>query len=69
MSADLSLSSWREAIDAGATDVLLKPFTLKQLRETVQIALNTPFADRANIIQFPAPQNNRMPERIRHPLG
>jgi CheY-like chemotaxis protein len=69
MSADLSLNSWREAIDAGATDFLLKPFTLEQLRETVQIALSTPFADRANVIQFPEPQNNRMLERIRHPPG
>jgi two-component system chemotaxis response regulator CheY len=67
MSADLSLNSWREAIDAGATDFLLKPFTLEQLRETVQIALSTPSADRANVIQFPEPQNSRMLERIRHP--
>jgi len=69
MSADLSLNSWREAIAAGATDFLLKPFTWQQLRETVQIALSTPFADRANVIQFPEPQNNRLLERIRHPPG
>ena len=56
MSADLSLNSWREAIAAGATDFLLKPFTWQQLRETVQIALSTPFADRANVIQFPEPR-------------
>ncbi|MGO9772371.1 MAG: response regulator [Roseiarcus sp.] len=69
MSADLSLNSWREAIDAGATAFLLKPFTWQQLRETVQLALSTPFADRANVIQFPEPQNNRMLERIRHAPG
>jgi CheY-like chemotaxis protein len=69
MSADLSLNSWREAIAAGATDFLLKPFTWQQLRETVQLALSTPSADRANVIQFPEPQNNRMLERIHHPPG
>jgi two-component system chemotaxis response regulator CheY len=69
MSADLSLNSWREAIDAGATDFLLKPFTLEQLHETVKIALSAPSANRANVIQFPKPQNTRMPERIRQPLG
>ena len=67
MSADLSLNSWREAIDAGATDFLLKPFTWQQLRETVQIALSTPFADRTNVVHFPEPENNRILERIRHP--
>ncbi len=67
MSADLSLNSWRKAIDAGATDFLLKPFTWEQLRETVRIAFSTPSADQANVIKFPAPTDNRMFERIRRP--
>jgi DNA-binding NtrC family response regulator len=69
MSADLTLNSWREAIGAGATDFLLKPFTWEQLRETVRIAFGTPAADPANVIQFPTPADNRTPERIRHPPG
>ena len=64
MSADLSLNAWREAIDAGATHFLLKPFTWRQLRQTVKIALSTSDADRANVIQFPELQNNRTLERI-----
>ena len=67
MSADLSLMSWREAIDAGATDFLLKPFTRQQLHETVRIAFSTSSADQANVIKFSERQNNRMSGRIRHP--
>jgi DNA-binding NtrC family response regulator len=65
MSADLSLNSWRKAIDAGATDFLVKPFTWEQLHETVRIALSTPCADRANIINLRGRENNLMVERFR----
>lgn len=53
MSAELSLESWREAIDAGAADFLLKPFTWQKLRETVEIAFSTPSEAQTNVIKFP----------------
>jgi two-component system chemotaxis response regulator CheY len=63
MSADLTLNSWREAIDAGATDFLIKPFTLEQLHETVRIAFSTPPADQANVVKFREPMGNRMSKK------
>lgn len=67
MSADLSLASWRVAIDAGATDFLLKPFTSRQLHETVEIAFGASSSDEANVIKFSEHQNDRMPGRHRSP--
>ena len=60
MSADLSLNSWREAIDAGATDFLVKPFSWEQLHETVGIAFSAPCADQANVIKFRSRKDNPM---------
>jgi len=67
MSADLSLNSWREAIDAGATDFLVKPFSWEQLHETVRIAFSTPCVDQANIIKFRSRKDSLMFERFRPP--
>ena len=67
MSADLSLNSWRKAIDAGATDFLVKPFSWEQLHETVRIAFSTPCADQSNIINFRSRRDNPMFGRFRPP--
>src|SRR5208337_1053783 len=67
MSADLSLNSWRKAIDAGATDFLVKPFSWEQLHETVGIAFSTPRADQANVIKFRNPKGIWKFERTRRP--
>jgi CheY-like chemotaxis protein len=67
MSGDLLSAPWREAIDAGAADFLLKPFTWEQLHETVRMAFSTPSADQANVIQFPTLADNRLFERIWQP--
>jgi len=39
MTANLSLDYWHMAIEAGASDFLCKPFNLRQLQETVMMAL------------------------------
>jgi two-component system chemotaxis response regulator CheY len=39
MTANLSLDYWHMAIEAGASDFLCKPFNLKQLQDTVTMAL------------------------------
>jgi two-component system chemotaxis response regulator CheY len=67
MSADLSLNSWRRAIDAGATDFLVKPFSWEQLHETVGISFSTPCADQANVVKFRSRKDNLMFERNRRP--
>jgi len=67
MSADLSLNSWRKAIDAGATDFLVKPFSWEQLHETVRIAFSTPCADQANIINFRSRKENPIFGRFQPP--
>jgi two-component system chemotaxis response regulator CheY len=69
MSADLNLNSWRKAIDAGATDFLVKPFSWEQLHETVRIALSAPRSDQANIVKFRNRRDNLISERLRSPLG
>jgi len=58
MSADVVFNHSREAIDAGATEFLLKPFTYPQLHETVRNAFGKPPAVRRNIIRFPAPKGS-----------
>lgn len=39
MTANMSLDYWHTAISAGASDFLCKPFNLKQLQDTVTLAL------------------------------
>lgn len=39
MTANMSLDYWHTAIAAGASDFLCKPFNLKQLQDTVTLAL------------------------------
>jgi len=68
MSADLTLSSWRDAIDAGATDFLLKPFTWEQLHETVRIAFSTPPADQPNVVRLREPPDIWMSKKILAPV-
>jgi len=54
MSADLTLSAWRDAICAGASDFLLKPFARRQLLEAAAIAIGAPVTGRSNVIDFRA---------------
>lgn len=52
MSANLSEDYWLEAIKAGATDFLIKPFSSQQLRDTVAVALNTDVAAASNVVDL-----------------
>ena len=53
MSANLSEEIWREAIKAGATEFLVKPFSWAELRDAVEVALRAPAAMGPNVVRFP----------------
>lgn len=53
MSANLCEEYWLEAIKAGATDFLVKPFSWLQLRDTVRIALNVRAPLPSNVVELP----------------
>ena len=56
VTASLSEEAWRRAIEYGATDFLLKPFSIDQLHESVDLCLA--MTDRriaaANVFEFPS---------------
>lgn len=55
VTASLSEAAWRGAIELGATDFLVKPFTIEQLHESVDLCLGLAAgqAARSNVIAFP----------------
>lgn len=56
VTASLSEEAWRGAIELGATDFLVKPFTIDQLHASMDICLNIgrAGAPRSNVIAFPS---------------
>lgn len=55
VTASLSEEAWRRAIELGATDFLVKPFSIDQLHESVDLCLSlTPRRIAArNVVEFP----------------
>lgn len=56
VTASLSEEAWRGAISLGATDFLVKPFTIEQLHASMDICLNMAkgAAPRSNVVAFPS---------------
>jgi two-component system chemotaxis response regulator CheY len=56
VTASLSEEAWRRAIELGATDFLLKPFSIDQLHESVDLCLSMTKARiaTANVVDFPS---------------
>ena len=56
VTASLSEEAWRGAIELGATDFLVKPFTIDQLHASMDICLNLAkgAAPRSNVVAFPS---------------
>ena len=56
VTASLSEEAWRGAIELGATDFLVKPFTIDQLHASMDICLSLAKggATRSNVIAFPS---------------
>jgi CheY-like chemotaxis protein len=52
MSANISEDYWRRALEAGATDFLMKPFSWPQLQDILQIAFSTGPRAPSNVINF-----------------
>lgn len=63
VTANLSEIAWRKAIEYGASDFLLKPFGLNDLREACRLSLRAREAAGANVISL----RERL-ERRRHAL-
>ncbi len=55
VTASLSAEAWTGALDHGATDFLLKPFTLETFRFNCRIALDMHRGGAANVVPLPAP--------------
>lgn len=55
VTASLSEDTWRRAIELGATDFLVKPFSIDQLHESVDLclALNARRLATGNVVDFP----------------
>lgn len=58
VTASLSEEAWRQAIELGASDFLVKPFSIDQLHESVDLclALAQRRAAASNVVRFPRPR-------------
>lgn len=56
VTASLSEEAWRQAIEFGATDFLVKPFSIDELHESVDLCLSlaTRREMATNVVDFPA---------------
>jgi len=54
VTASLSGEPWREALQCGVADFILKPFSLSAFRECCRLALDTHYNSKSNVISLNA---------------